>query len=71
MLFVLRLPLLLSMLLFGLGLLLLALSSFGMVLILAALVMLCVSRSSDSKRHRQNGCAGDCNYFHTSYLHYC
>src|SRR5712692_956200 len=69
---VLALPqLLLSMLLFRLGLLVLALLLFGMVLLFAVLLLLCVGRSSDSEKQRQNGCAGDSNYFHRCYLRYC
>jgi len=58
----------LSMLLFGLGLLVLALLLLGMVLFCALLVLLCVRRSSDTEKQRQNGCAGDSNYFHRCYL---
>jgi hypothetical protein len=54
-----RLPLLL----FGLGLLVLALL-LGMVLLCALLLLLCVCRSSDSEKQRQNGCAGYSNHFH-------
>ena len=63
-----RLTLLLSMLLFGLGLLLLALLLIGMVLLFAPLLLLCICRSSDREKQRQNGCAGDSNYFHRCYL---
>jgi hypothetical protein len=68
---VLWLPLLLSMLLFGFALLVLALLLFAMVLLFALLLMLCVGRSSDSEKQTQDGCAGDSNYFHRCYLHYC
>jgi hypothetical protein len=63
------LPLLLGMLPFGLSLLVLALLLLGMVLLFALLLVLCVSRSSDSEKQRQNGCTGDSNYFHRCYLH--
>jgi hypothetical protein len=63
-----RLTLLLSMLLFGLGLLLLALLLIGMVVLFAPLFLLCVGRSSNREKQRQNGCAGDSNYFHRCYL---
>jgi hypothetical protein len=56
--------LLLSMLLFGLGLLVLALLLLGMVLLFALLLVLCINRSSDSEKQRQNNCAGDSGYFH-------
>ena len=62
---------LLSMLLFGLGLLVLALLLFRMVLLFALLALLCVGRIGDSENQRQNGCAGDSNYFHYGYLYYC
>src|SRR6266852_5421879 len=58
----------LSMLLLGLGLLVLALLLLGMVLLCALLVLLCIRRSGDSEKQRQNGCAGDSNYFHRCYL---
>jgi len=61
--------LLLSMLLFGLGLLGLGLL-LGMVLLIALLVVLCIRRSSNSEKQRQNGCAGNSNYSHRCYLHY-
>jgi hypothetical protein len=70
-LWLLLLTLRLSMLLLGLGLLLLALLLLGMVLLCALLVLLCVRRSSDSEKKRQNGCAGDSNYFHRCYLQNC
>src|SRR5229473_2982144 len=60
--------LLLSMLLLGLGLLVLALLLLGMVLLCALLVLLFIRRSGDSEKQRQNGCAGDSNYFHRCYL---
>jgi hypothetical protein len=63
-------PLLLSsMLLFRLGLLVLALLLCGMVLLFALLLMLCVSRSSECEKQRQKGCAGDSNPLHKCYLH--
>ena len=66
---VLVLPLLLlSMLLFGFGLLVLALLLLGMVLLFALLLVLCVSRSSKSKKQRQNGCVGDSNRVHLRHL---
>jgi hypothetical protein len=68
---VLVLPLLLSVLLFGLGLLLPALLLFGMVFLVAPLLLLCVGRSSDSEKQTQDGCAGESNYFHLCYLRYC
>jgi hypothetical protein len=40
----------------------------GMVLLCALLVLLCIRRSGDSEKQRQNGCAGDSNYFHRCYL---
>jgi len=40
----------------------------GMVLLRALLILLCVRGSSDSEKQRQNGCAGDSNYFHGYYL---
>ena len=58
----------LSMLLFGLGLLVLALLLLGMVLLCALLFLLCVGGSSSREKQRQNGCAGDSNYFHRCYL---
>src|SRR6266849_4070183 len=61
-------PLRLSMLLLGLGLLVLALLLLGMVLLCALLVLLCIRRSGDSEKQRQNGCAGDSYYFHRCYL---
>ena len=61
---------LLSILLFGLGLFVLALLLFGMVLLFALLPLLCIRRSGDSEKQRQNGCA-DSNYFHRCYLYYC
>jgi hypothetical protein len=62
--------LLLGMLAFGLGLLVLALLLLGMVLLFALLLVLCVNRSGDSEKQRQNGSARDSNYLHTRYLHY-
>jgi hypothetical protein len=56
----------LSMLLFGLGLLLFVL--LLMVLLFAVASLLCVGRSSDSEKQRKNGCAGDSNCFHRCYL---
>src|SRR5216684_9291273 len=67
-LWLLLLTLRLSMLLLGLGLLVLALLLLGMVLLCALLVLLCIRRSGDSEKQRQNGCAGDSNYFHRCYL---
>jgi hypothetical protein len=43
----------------------------GMVLLCALLVLLCIRRSGDSEKQRQNGCAGDSNYFHRCYLQNC
>jgi len=43
----------------------------GMVLLRALLVLLCIRRSGDSEKQRQNGCAGDSNYFHRCYLQNC
>jgi hypothetical protein len=43
----------------------------GMVLLCALLVLLCIRRSGDSEKQRQNGCAGDSNYFHGYYLQNC
>jgi len=51
------------MLLFGLSLLVLALLLLGMVLLFPVLLLLCVSRSSDSEKQGQNGCAGDSELF--------
>jgi len=65
------LPLLLSMLRFGLGLRVLALLLLGMVLLLALLLMLCVSRSGDSEKQGQNGCANDLKCVHAANLRYC
>jgi hypothetical protein len=59
---------LLSMLLGGFGLLVLALLLLGVVLLFPLLLVLCTSRSSDSEKQRQNGCAGDANSVHTCYL---
>src|SRR6266849_792554 len=56
------------LLLFVLGLLVLALFLLGMVLLCALLFLLCVGRSSNREKQRQNGCAGDSNYFHRCYL---
>jgi hypothetical protein len=64
-LFLVRLALLLSMLPFGLSLLVLALLLRGMVLLFALLLVLRVSGGSDSEKQRQNGCASDSYYFHT------
>lgn len=64
------LTLLLSMLLFGLGLPLLALLLLGTILLFALLLVLGVSRGSDSKKQRQNGCAGNCYDLHKCYLQY-
>jgi hypothetical protein len=50
-----------------LGMLLLRL---GLVLLFAMLLLLGVSRSSNSKQQRQNGCAADSNS-HVCYLRYC
>lgn len=38
-----------------------------MILFLALLLVLCVSRSGDSEKQGENGCAGDSNYFHLCY----
>jgi hypothetical protein len=62
--------LLLSMLLFGLGLLLSALLLIGMVLLVTPLLLLCVARSSDSEKQRQDGCASESNCFHRCCLRY-
>jgi hypothetical protein len=51
-------------LLLGLGLLVLALLLFRMVLLFARLPMLCIHRSGACQKQRQNGGAGDSNYFH-------
>jgi hypothetical protein len=51
----------------GLGVLLFRL---GFVVVFAMLLLLGVSRSSNSKQQRQNGCAGDSNP-HLCYLRYC
>ena len=69
----LSLLLLLSMLLFRLGLLRFSLlSRLGLLvrlaLFFALFLLLCVARSSDSEKQRQNRCAGDSNYFHRCYL---
>jgi hypothetical protein len=69
---VLILPLLLlSLLRFWLGLLLLALLLFGTVLLFVLLILLSISRSGDSEKQRQNGCAREFNYFHSCRLLYC
>src|SRR6266568_882511 len=52
-----RLPLLLSMLWVGLGLLVPALLLFGMAFLLVLLLLLCVHRSSYSEKQRQSCCA--------------
>ena len=54
--------LLLSVLLLGSGLLVLTLLLLGMVLFFV--LVLCVSRRSDSEKQRQNGCTGDINCVH-------
>jgi hypothetical protein len=59
---------LLSMLLGGFGLLVLTLLLLGVVLLFALLLVLCVSRSSDSEKQRQDGFAGEANCVHTCYL---
>ena len=51
--------LLLSTLLWLSVLLWLSMLLLGMVLLCALLLVLCVSRSSDSEKQRENGCAGD------------
>ena len=43
----------------------------GMVLLCALLLLLCIRRSRDSEKQRQNGCAGDSNCFHRCYLQNC
>jgi hypothetical protein len=43
----------------------------GMVLLCALLVLLCIRRSGDSEKQRQNSCARDSNYFHRCYLQNC
>ena len=68
------LPLLLLgvlLVLFRFGSLVLTLLLLGMVLFFALLLVLCVSRSSDSEKQRQNGCAGDSNRVHMCYLCAC
>ena len=40
----------------------------GMVLLCALLLLLCVGRSSNREKQKQNCCAGDSNYFHRCYL---
>src|ERR1700674_4515536 len=42
-----------------------------MVLLCALLFLLGIRRSGDSEKQRQNGCAGDSNYFHRCYLQNC
>jgi len=42
-----------------------------MVLLCALLFLLCVGRSSNCEKQRQNGCAGDSNYLHGCYLQNC
>jgi hypothetical protein len=32
------------------------------------LLLLCVGKTSDPEKQRQNGCAGDTNHFHGCYL---
>jgi hypothetical protein len=61
----LRLVLLLSMLWRGFPFLVLA------HLLLGVLLLLRVGRSGDPQKQRQNGCAGDSNYFHKCCLRYC
>jgi hypothetical protein len=63
--------LLLSVLLLLLLTLRLSVLLLGMVLLCVLLVLLCVRRSSDSEKQRQNGCAGDSDYFHRCYLQNC
>src|ERR1039458_1489995 len=55
--------LLLSMLLRGLRLRGLGLLLFGMILFFARLLVLGIGRTRDSEKQRQNGCAGNSNYF--------
>src|ERR1035437_6748155 len=54
---------LLSMLLRGLRLRGLGLLLFGMILFFARLLVLGIGRTRDSEKQRQNGCAGNSNYF--------
>ncbi len=67
---VLVLPLRLTVLL-RVGLLVLVSLLFRVVLLFVLLLVLRVGRSSHSEKQTQNGCAGDSNYFHRYYLHYC
>ncbi len=60
----------LSMLRAGFALLVPALL-LSMVLLFALLFVLSVSRSGDSEKQGQNGCAGDSDYFHVCYLRCC
>ncbi len=53
------------------GLLVLVSLLFRVVLLFVLLLVLRVGRSSHSEKQTQNGCAGDSNYFHRYYLHYC
>jgi hypothetical protein len=45
---------------------LLSMLRVGLGLLFAVLLLLCEGRSSDSKKQRQDGCAGDPNYFHNA-----
>src|SRR6266403_1359100 len=60
---------LLSMLLFRFGLLVLALFLCGVVLLFALLLVLCISRSSDSEKQGQKNCAGDSKSLHSLLPH--
>ena len=68
-------PVLPLLLLGVLGSLLLALRRsmllWGTVLVCALLIPLCICRTGDSEKQRQNGCAGDSNYFHWCCLQDC
>ena len=50
------------------GLSLLVSTLLWMVLLFAVL-LLCVNRNRNPDKQRQNGCAGDFNYFHKRFLH--
>lgn len=60
--------LLLSVLLLGFGLLVLTLLLLVVVLLFVLRLVLRRGRSSDSKKQRQNGRAGDLNWIHSCYL---
>jgi hypothetical protein len=58
-------------LLLRLGLLVLALWLLGVILLFVSLLLLCIPRNGACEKQRQNGGAGDSNYFHRYYLRDC